>query len=168
VDLGVPLPFELARLDATTYVFASDPKDLNGQEALRNRGSSHLPAGLRASMDRLSPASVAWTATDVAAWDEKPVVKLLAEGARQPAFRRRLQGVRAAAAGLALEPDPVLTAAVRGADTAAVQRLEELARAAAHDPDAGARVQVEDLWVTVQGQASANWLGGLLPVGSSR
>jgi hypothetical protein len=158
VDLGVPIPFELARRDAKTYLFATDGKDL---DAPAGRGSGHLPLGVKESMARLSPASLAWAATDSATWADRPFVKVVAEVLKQPTLSKRLAGGKAAAVGVSLEPEPQATLAIRAAgDEEAVKLRESLS---ASPP---AMIWREGPWVTVGGPAGngqGGWLRELLP-----
>lgn len=125
------LPAEMLRIDPTTYLFGTDGRDLESATKAGGRGPAHLSAGLRESMARLSPASVAWVATDARDWAANPSVQLLAQ-VRTADWPQRLAGVRAAAAGVSLEPDPRLTLAVRAADAQAVKKLTDgLAKALA-------------------------------------
>ena len=121
VNLG-GLPAEMVRLDPKTYLFGTDGRDLDPAGKLAGRGSGHLPAGLRESVGKLSPASVAWAATDAGDWSKNPSVQLLAR-VRKADWPQRLAGVRAAAVGVSLEPDPKLTLAVRAADAAGASKL---------------------------------------------
>jgi hypothetical protein len=163
VDLG-GLAMTMTNPDPRTYLFALDPTDL---EAAVRTGppDAHLSSGLRESMARLSPASFAWAATDADDWSANPGLKVLAALARRPDMPARLTGVRAAAVGVSLEPEPRLTAAVRAADPDAARTLRE--RVA--DATAGReKVQVggDGLWVTVEGPPQTDaWAGleSLLP-----
>jgi hypothetical protein len=158
VDLGVSIPFDLARRDAKTYLFATDGKDL---DAPAGRGSGHLPLGLKESMARLSPASPAWAATDSANWSDRPFVKVIAEAMKQPTLSKRLAGGKAAAVGISLEPDPHATVAVRAAgDEEAAKLLDWLT---VSPPAESGR---QGAWVIIVGPAGTGqggWLRELLP-----
>lgn len=163
VDLG-GLAMTMTNPDPRTYLFALDPADL---ESAARTGSpdSHLSSGLRESMARLSPASFAWAATDDDDWSANQWLKVLAALAKRPDLSARLAGVRAAAVGVSLEPEPRLTAAVRAADADAARKL----RGRVADAAAGReKVQVggEGAWVMIEGPATADaWTGleSLLP-----
>jgi hypothetical protein len=157
------LPAEMANPDPRTYLFATDGADLDTADQRKGRGSGHLPAGLRESLTKLSPASVAWAATDADRWADKPAVKLLAAARKQPDLPARLAEVRAAAVGVSLEPDLRLTAAVRAADPDAAAKLREQATAAGGEK---VRVGGDGPWVTVEGPPEKDaWAGlqALLP-----
>lgn len=123
-DLG-GLPTELVRIGDRTYAFALDGKDIDKASSAASKGSGHLPLGLRQSMEKLSPASVVWIATDSSRWDDKPAVKLAAGLLNQPDLPARLANIRAAALGISLEPDPKLLVAVRSPDEASAKKLAE-------------------------------------------
>lgn len=162
VDLGVPGSFHLAKADGRTYVFATAPDDLDDVSKAAGRGSGHLPQGMKDSMARLSPASLAWAATDSSDWADRPLVKVVAELAKQPTLTARLAGVRAAAAGLSLEPEPQATAAIRAATSDAAARWQD--RLTGTDPEA--TVGRDGLWVTISGPAGkgqGGWLRAALP-----
>lgn len=125
------VPMLLTAANPRTYVIATDGKDLDAVGKLAGRGSGHLSAGVRESMQKLSPASVAWAATDSQKWAENPSVKALAAVLKKPDLTERLTNLRAAAVGVALEPDPQLALAVRGADTATAKLEGPFARFAA-------------------------------------
>lgn len=118
------LPADMLTLDSRTYLFATHSQDLDSAMTFRDRGSGHLPSGLRESMGKLSPASVAWVATDAQDWATNPTVKAAALVLKRPELPQRLADVRAAAAGVALEPDPKLTLAMRAATPPTVAKLE--------------------------------------------
>jgi hypothetical protein len=103
-------------------------------------------------MARLSPASFAWAATDADDWSANPGLKVLAALAKRPDLPARLAGVRAAAVGVSLEPEPRLTAAVRAADADAARALREQVADAAAGRE---KVQVggDGAWVTAAAPA---------------
>ncbi len=157
------LPVEMANPDPRAYLFATAGADLDAAGRRAGRGSEHLPAGLRESLAQLSPASVAWAATDADRWADKPAVKLLAAARKQPDLPARLEAIRAAAVGVSLEPEPILTAAVRTADPDAAAKLRGQAAAAGREK---VRVGGEGPWVAVEGppeQDAWAWLQALLP-----
>ena len=161
VDLGVPIPFELAKHDAKTYLFATDGKDLDAAVTAAGRGSGHVPLGVKESMARLSPASVAWAATDSTNWADKPLVKVVADLTKQSTLPLRRASVRSVAVGLSLEPEPQATVAVRTAGDEEAAKLRE--RLTVGLP---ATVGRDGLWVTVAGplgKGQAGWLRDLLP-----
>ncbi len=147
-DLG-GLPVEMSNPDPRTYLFATEGKDL--EAAAGRTGSAHLPAGLRESMGKLSPASFAWAATDSGHWSENPGVKLAAALAKQPDLPARLATVRAAAVGMSLEPDPQLLVAVRAADPDAAAKMRAQAADAAAGKKESLRIGGEGAWVTAEG-----------------
>jgi hypothetical protein len=133
VDLG-GLPVEMTHPDGKTYLFASEGKDLDA--ATSRKGSEHLPASLRESMTKLSPASFAWAATSAERWSEKPSVKAAAALLKQPTLPKQLADLRAAAIGLSLEPELRLTLAARAPDAAtANKRRDHAAITLAGQPD---------------------------------
>lgn len=162
IDLGVLLPFELAKHDAKTYLFASDGKDLDAAAKAAGRGSGHLPLGVKESMARLSPASFAWAATDSANWADKPLVKIAADVAKRPTVLPRLAGIRSAAVGLSLEPEPHVTAAVQASSPdRAAKLLEQLG-----SPDPATKVERDGSWVAISGpvgKGQGGWLRDVLP-----
>ncbi|HVK08850.1 MAG TPA: hypothetical protein VM597_08755, partial [Gemmataceae bacterium] len=131
VDVGWPMV--MSNPDPRTYLFALDPTDLE-PPVRTGPPDAHLPTGLRESLGQLSPASFAWAATDADDWAANPGLKVLAALAKRPELPARLAGLRAAAVGVSLEPEPRLTAAVRAADPDAVKVLRERAADAAADP----------------------------------
>jgi hypothetical protein len=167
VDLGLVFPFTMTSPDPLTYLFATDPKDLDPAAGAKGRGSGHLPAGLRESMGKLSPASVAWVATDATNWAGRPAVKLAAEALQQRDLPERLAKVRAVTAGVSLEPDPRLTAAVRAPDEAAGRKLQDAVAAALAGRDPPVQIGGSGEWVTVESlfdpQKGAAGLSAVLP-----
>jgi len=127
-DLG-GLPTEMAKVNDRVYVFASDGKDLDRASSSTGRGSGHLPLGLRQSLEKLSPASVVWIATDNSRWDDKPAVKLAAGLLKEPDLPSRLANIRAVVIGVALEPDPKMLGALRSPDEATSKKLADTAAA---------------------------------------
>ncbi len=138
------LPVKLEERDGV-FVFATADADLDRPPAT---GSDHLPAGLRDTLGQLSPAAFAWVATDSADWATKPTVQLAATLLKRPDLLERVKLVRAAGAGVSLEPAVRAAAAVRAAgDDKALQ--DRLAAAVA-----GKDVLVggADGWVTLSAQ----------------
>jgi len=111
-------PVHAVRVSPTVYVFATEPKDLDGLEHARPVMAEHLRPPLREAMtSRLSPASFAWAvAVGDDRWTELPSVKLLASILKREDLLTRFAAGRAAAVGLSLEPDPWLRVAVQTAD----------------------------------------------------
>jgi hypothetical protein len=157
-DIGLPITTEMANPDPTTYLFATDGKDLDA--APRGRGAAHLPAGLRESMARLSPASCVWVATDTSNWADKPAVQAAAALLQRPELPARLASVRAVALGTSLEPQPKLTTAIRWTDPEAAKRFQDQTANAL----AGKPVQIggDGPWVTIEGTPDRDVWGGLL------
>jgi hypothetical protein len=155
VQLG-GLPMRLARPDPLTLLFATDDPDLD-KAATPAAGSDHLPAGLRETLSQLSPASVAWVATDADDWAKRPTVQAALLVLKQPDLVNRLKLVRAAGVGLSLEPALRATAAVRAGGDGDKFR-ESVASAVA-----GREVQVGGAgpWTTVEADPAI--LGDLLP-----
>ncbi len=77
-------------------------------------------------MNRLSPSSFVWVATDSIDWTKVKGLELAAGFAKQPELLKRLDGVRAVAAGLSFEPDLTLSVRVKIAEAS---RTKELATA---------------------------------------
>jgi hypothetical protein len=153
------LAMTMANPDPRTYLFALDPADLESP-ARTGPPDAHLSSGLRESMARLSPASFAWAATDTDDWSANPGLKVLAALARRPDLPARLAGVRAAAVGVSLEPQPRLTAAIRAADPDAARTLRERVADAAAGREK-VRVGGDGAWVTVEGPPAADAWSGL-------
>ncbi len=153
VDLG-GLAMVMTSPDPRTYLFALDPADLE-PPARTGPPDAHLPAGLRESLGRLSPASFAWAATDADDWVANPGLKVLAALAKRPDLPARLAGVRALAVSVSLEPEPRLTASIRAADTDAAKMLQERMASAIAGQE---RLQLgtQDEWVTVEGPPAAD------------
>jgi hypothetical protein len=146
VDLG-GLPAEMTHPDAKTYLFATEGKDL--ESAPGRKGSEHLPASLRESLTKLSPASFAWAATGAEHWSEKPSVKAAAAILKQPKLSAQLANLRAAAVGLSLEPELRVTLAARTTDGASAEKLRDRAAIAlASQP--GVLVGSSGDWATVE------------------
>jgi hypothetical protein len=108
------LPVQFLRAAPTTYVFATEPKDLDGLDQPRPTNGDHFrPALWDQLMNRLSPASFAWVAAaGEATWSELPSVKLLAKFAKREDLLPVVATGRAGSIGLSFEPDPVLRVAV--------------------------------------------------------
>jgi hypothetical protein len=141
-DLG-GVPVTLTRADDRTLLFAMRESDLDAA-GKPSAGLPDLRSGLRESVDRLSPASVAWLATDSTDWAQVPGLKLAAGFAGQPELPKRLEGVRAAAVGLSFEPNLRLRVQVRAADAATAKGFgDALGRRLA---DAKATVTTADEW----------------------
>jgi len=162
-DLG-GFPAEMVKPSDRGYVLATDGKDLDG--SLGGRGSGHLSMGLRLSMEKLSPASVVWLATESARWDDKPAVKFVATLMSQPDLPARLANVRAVAIGISLEPDPKQAGWLRAPDAAASKKFSETAATTfAGKPvtigEAGDWVSVESPFDPKQGLTSG--VLGMLP-----
>jgi hypothetical protein len=107
----------------------------------------HLPQGLRDSLDRLSPASFAWLATDTARpdWAANPSLQAATLFLKQPDFAKRFEKMQAFAIGLAPEPELQLGMAIRSADAKATgEKYRERATAAKGS------VAVEGDWATLK------------------
>jgi hypothetical protein len=115
VTLG-GLPAEMVPLGERAYLLATDANDLAAATTERV-GGGHLPSGVRDSILKLSPASAAWVATDSQTWATKPTVKAAALFLKDESLPKRLESVKAAAVGIALEPDPTIALAVRGSES---------------------------------------------------
>ncbi|HET6573914.1 MAG TPA: hypothetical protein VFG68_09960 [Fimbriiglobus sp.] len=162
-DLG-GVAMTMTNPDPRTYLFALDPADLE-PPARTGPPGAHLPAGLRESLARLSPASVAWAATDADDWSANPALKVVAALAKRPDLPARLAGVRAVAVGVSLEPELRLTAAVRATSPDAASKLKARVTDTLADR-ADLQVRSEGAWVTVEGPPAADaWAGleSLLP-----
>lgn len=118
------LPVHLTKADDRTVLFAWREADL-AAAAKPTAGLADFRPGLRESVDRLSPASVAWLATDSTDWATVAGLTLAARFAGQPELPKRLGGVRAAAAGLFFEPELRLRVQVRMADAGRAKELSE-------------------------------------------
>jgi len=165
VDIGA-LPSEMVRINERIYVISSDGKDLDRASSATGKGSGHLPQGLRQSLEKLSPASVVWLATDNSRWDDKPAVKLAAGLLKEPDLPARLASIRAVVIGVSLEPDPKMLGGVRSPDEPTSKKLADTAAASL----AGKPVTIGEAgdWVTVESpfdpkQGLTASVQGLLP-----
>jgi len=137
-------PMEMKRANDTTYHFASESKLLDAPAAAN---IDHLPQGLRDSLDRLSPASFAWLATDTTRpdWSMNATIQLLAAVTKQPDVAKRFEKMQAFAIGFAPEPELQLSMAVRSADSKGMgEKYRERATAAKGS------VIVEGDWATLK------------------
>jgi hypothetical protein len=116
------VPVHALRVSPTVYVFATEPKDLDGVGQNRPAKGDQLRPVLREVItNRLSPASFAWVvAAGDDRWVELPFAKLVATFFKREDLLTRFAAGRAAAVGLSLEPDPWLRVAVQAADERAV------------------------------------------------
>lgn len=114
VELG-GFPLVMAEPNDRTFVFALNEKGLATAKT-PTAGYDDLRPAVRESVDKLSVSSIGWVATDDKDWAKLPQFKLL--GDKGPAdLLKRLAGVRAVAAGVALEPDLYLHLSVRMNDS---------------------------------------------------
>jgi hypothetical protein len=137
-------PMEMKRANETTYHFASESKRLDAPAAAN---LDHLPQGLRTSLDKLSPASFAWLATDTARpdWSHNALLKAAAALANKPEIAKRFEMLQAFAIGLAPEPELQATFAVRSPDAKPLgEKYRERAAAAKGE------VGVEGEWATLK------------------
>jgi hypothetical protein len=86
-------------------------------------GVPDFRAGVRESIARLSPSSFVWAATDSTDWSKVGGLKIAADLVKQPDLPKRLDGVRAVAAGLSFEPEMKLSVRVRWADERGAKEL---------------------------------------------
>lgn len=117
---GVHPRLFMAAADEKTYLFALNEKDLALAKS-PTAGYDALRPGLRESIDRVSYSSFAWAATDTKDWAALPLLKLAPAGLVPPELAKRMEGVRAAAVGVSLEPDLQLGLAVRANDSTAAR-----------------------------------------------
>lgn len=126
VDLG-GFPLLMAKANDRTYVFALNDAGLTAAKT-PTAGYADLRPQVRESIDKLDPASVAWVATDNKDWAKLPQWKLL--GDRGPSgLVKKLDGVRAVAAGVSLEPTLYLRLSVRVNDSTAARDTADSLRA---------------------------------------
>jgi hypothetical protein len=119
----------MAKANDKTYLFALLEKDLALAKA-PSGGYDALRAGLRESIDRVSPAAFAWAATDAKDWANLPILKSpVAASMVSAEVVKKLGGVRAAAVGVSLEPDLVLGVAVRTNDSTVAREQAEAMKA---------------------------------------
>lgn len=117
VDLsGFPLPLFMTEVNEKTFVFAVNEKDLAAAKA-PSAGYDDLRPAVRESVDKLSPAALAWVATDSKEWAKLPLLKLVPKGVLPADVLPRLDGVRAAAVGVSLDPELRLFVGVRVNDS---------------------------------------------------
>lgn len=114
VDLG-GFPLVMAEPNDKTFVFALNEKGLATAKT-PTAGFDDLRPAVRESVDKLSLSSIAWVATDDKDWAKLPQFKLL--GDKGPTdLLKKLNGVRAVATGVSLEPDLYLRLSVRVNDS---------------------------------------------------
>jgi len=114
VDLG-GFPLVMAEPNDKTFVFALNEKGLATAKT-PTAGYGDLRPAVRESVDKLSMSCLGWVATDDKDWAKLPQFKLL--GDKGPAdLLKKLTGVRAAAVGVALEPELQLHLSVRVNDS---------------------------------------------------
>jgi DNA-directed RNA polymerase subunit RPC12/RpoP len=122
---NVPLySFSLLEVNDRTLVLCSNENDL---ELARkpHAGVNDLSQGMKESIDRLSPSSMAWVATSQEDWAKLKSVELLSTVLKKPEIAQRLTGLRAAAACLSLEPELTIRMAVMTADIASAKAMME-------------------------------------------
>lgn len=121
VTLG-GLPMQLVRATPSAYVFATEPKDLEGFDRPRPVAGEQFRSTLRDAVTlRLSPASFAWVAAvGDDGWTKLPSVKLAAQFFNRNDLLPRFAPGRACVIGLSLESVPTVRIAVNAADAAAV------------------------------------------------
>jgi hypothetical protein len=127
VTLG-GLPLVMSEVDDRTFVFALTEAGLTAARQ-PTAGYDDLPAGLKESIDRLSPSAFAWAATDGKEWAKAPQLKLVPAGVLPPEGVAKLDGVRAVAASLALEPNLWLVVSVRVNDSTVAAETADAMRA---------------------------------------
>jgi hypothetical protein len=117
------LPCEMTKPDDKTYLFASSARDLDAMAKRKPEGIEQLSAGLRNSIQWLSPASFFWVATDSEDWSKNKALVAFSAILKQPDWPKKLDGLRAIAAGLSMEPEMQMKLAVRTADTTTAKAL---------------------------------------------
>jgi hypothetical protein len=137
-------PMNMRKVDDTTFHFATDAKSL---EAPASATLDHLPTGLRDALDRLSPASFAWLATDTARpdWAANGTLKAAALFLQQPDAAKRFEKMQAFAVGVAPEPELQATVSVRSMEAKALGENYRERSAAAKGS-----VVVEGDWATLK------------------
>ena len=162
VDLpGIPLPMEMLTVDATTYLFSSDERSLDGM-AKPKENADFLKLGLRESIRKVDPASFAWVATDNLAWADLPTLKLLAPLIQQPDLPKRLKGIRAIALGLTLRPELAAQGSVRFADPKAAGEFETRAKPKLAETKIAMERDEEWVSLTMPGVSFANGIPAIL------
>ena len=116
-------PMTMDKVSETRYNFATRIEDL---ATTPRTDLTHLSQGVRASLEQLSPASVAWVVTDYRDWQEQPSVKALRRLQNDDELFREWNNIRALALSLSFEPEPTATIAVRGFDANAAKRFEQM------------------------------------------
>ena len=116
-------PMTMDKVSETRYNFATRIEDL---ATMPRDDLRHLSQGVRASLEQLSPASVAWAVTDYRDWQEQPSVKALRRLQNDDELFREWNNIRALALSLSFEPEPTATIAVRGFDENAAKRFEQM------------------------------------------
>ena len=145
VTLG-GLPLHMTKVDDRTYLFAW--KDTHLELAKQpTAGFEQLRAGVKESVQRLSPAAFVWLATDSADWSKVKGLELAATFAKQPDLPKKLDGYRAVVVGLSFEPDMKLTAGVRTADSGTAKALA--ATLAERLKEAKGEATATDTWADV-------------------
>lgn len=117
------VPVHVTRADDRTLLFAWKEADLGGAKA-PSAGFADLRPGVKESVEKLSVSSFAWVATDSTDWAKVKGVEAVAGLTGQKDLPKRLDGVRAAAAGLSFEPGVTLGVRVR---TVGGEKAKELA-----------------------------------------
>jgi hypothetical protein len=123
VELG-GVPFVMAEPNEKTLVFALNAKHL---APTPSAGYDDLRPAVRESIDKLSPSALGWVATDVKDWAKLPQLKLLGDRV-PPEWVKRLDGVKAAAVGLSLEPELCLGVSVRMNDSTVARETADAMR----------------------------------------
>lgn len=127
VELG-GFPLVMSEVNDRTFVFALNDSGLTAAKA-PTAGYDDLAAGMKESIDRVSPSAFAWAATDGKEWAKAPQLKLVPAGVLPPDAVAKLDGVRAVAVGVSLEPDLYLSLSVRVNDsTVAKQTADALVK----------------------------------------
>lgn len=122
------IPLVMSEVNERTFVFALTDKGLTAATT-PTAGYDDLSVGVKESIDRISPAAVAWAATDGKEWAKAPQLKLVPAGVLPPEAVAKLDGVRAVGVGVSLEPDLYLSLSVRVNDSTVAKRTaDEMAK----------------------------------------
>ncbi len=120
-------PLVMAKANDKTYLFALTEAGLATAKA-PTAGYDDLREPVRESINQLRPSAVAWLATDSKEWAKLPQWKLV--GDRVPfGGVTKLNGVRAVAVGVSLEPDLYLGLSVRVNDSSVAPETADTLRA---------------------------------------
>lgn len=142
VTLG-GFPLVMSEVNDRTFVFALTDNGLTAAKA-PTAGYDDLSVGVKESVDRVSPSAIAWAATDGKEWAKAPQLKLVPAGVLPPEAVAKLDGVRAVAVGVSLEPDLYLGLSVRVNDsTVAKQTAGDMAKKLT---DLGGRANPDGEW----------------------